>query len=280
VNQSRGHVLVIDDEVGVRDLLSYELTHEGFDVTCAPNGMVAIALVRSRHFDVAVADFKMAGMNGAETVQALKAIDPDLEIIVATAHTSTANVVECMRRGAYDLVEKPYDVADLIRLLEAAMVKTHLDPVTALHAASAALVAAASNEAFPQRAVDEAARIVPVSAAGLQLDAPGGAVCYRAASGAAISDAFLAQLVREGLDAGEPALLPARGAQAPLTGPDGERFRCAAVCPLHGASGSLGGLVLLRRDDLPIFTPQEVQAIGSLATVIALIVEGRRLRSR
>jgi CheY-like chemotaxis protein len=280
VNQLRGHVLVIDDEVGVRDLLAYELTHEGFEVTCAPNGMVATALVRSRHFDVAVADFKMAGMTGAETVQALKAIDPDLEIIVATAHASTANVVECMRRGAYDLVEKPYDVADLIRLLEAAMVKTHLDPVTALHAASAALVAAASHDGFPQRAVDEAAKIIPVSAAGLQLDAPAGAARYRAATGAAISEAFLQQLVREGLEAGQPILLPARSAQGPILGPEGESFRSAAVCPLHGAGGSLGGIALLRRDDLPIFTPQEVQAIGSLATVIALIVEGRRLRGR
>src|SRR4051812_8972729 len=97
----------------MRDMLSYLLSHEGFQVTTADSGAAAVEAARVQKFDLAITDLRMPGFDGMDTVSALKAIDPELEVVVGTGYASVETAVECMKRGAYDYIRKPYDIREL-----------------------------------------------------------------------------------------------------------------------------------------------------------------------
>jgi DNA-binding response OmpR family regulator len=129
---TRPSVLVIDDEPGIREMLRYELSQEGFDVEMAEDGLAAVEAVKRRKFDLAVTDLRMPGMDGVATMEALRSLDSDIEVIVATGYASVETAVACMKRGAYDYIQKPYDLSDLKLLLESAARKSRPQEVVAL----------------------------------------------------------------------------------------------------------------------------------------------------
>lgn len=278
MSQARPHVLVVDAEKRVLDRLAVELSDGGFDVTCAESGLAAIELVKARRFDLAVADVRAPGMEGAGTIAVLKAISPDLEIIVGAPCSSAQAAVECMKSGAYGILEKPYDIEDMKRLLGAAMLRTHLDAVAAVHQASAALVASLSRDDFPERAVDLASKVVYTTGAALSLALDHGAALYQAASGAEVPAAFIARLAGQIEGALAPVRLSADDAPDLLCTAEGARFGAAIVAPLRLGESSFGGLVVLRNERLPAFTSQEEQAIGIFAIELALAFYGHKVR--
>ncbi|WP_437776746.1 response regulator [Sorangium sp. So ce1097] len=278
MSQARPHVLVVDAEKRVLDRLAVELREGGFDVTCAESGLAALELVKARRFDLAVADVRAPGMEGAEIIAALKAISPDLEIIVGAPRTSAQAAVECMQRGAYDIVEKPYDIEGMKRLLGAAMLRPHLDAVAAVHQASAALAASLARDDFPERAVDLAAKVVYTTSAALCLALDQGAALYQATSGPEVPAAFIARLAGRHEGALAPVRLSADDAPELLCTAEGDRFGAAIVAPLRLGESSFGGLVVLRDERLPAFTSQEEQAVGIFAIELALAFYGHKVR--
>jgi DNA-binding NtrC family response regulator len=123
---TRASVLVIDDEPGIREMLAYELSQDGFDVEMAENGLAAVEAVKRRKFDLAITDLRMPGMDGVATVEALRLLDPKIEVIVATGYASVETAVACMKRGAYDYIQKPFDLPELKLLLDRAAQKGYL----------------------------------------------------------------------------------------------------------------------------------------------------------
>ena len=117
----RGRLIVIDDEEDLRDMLEFLLTREGFEVVTVDSGFAAVELARLRRFDVAITDMKMPGMNGIETLTALKQLDASMEVIIATGYASEQTAAECLKRGAYGYLRKPFELADLRALLEGAL---------------------------------------------------------------------------------------------------------------------------------------------------------------
>ncbi|WP_437620081.1 response regulator [Sorangium sp. So ce1151] len=278
MSQARPHVLVVDAEKRVLDRLAVELSEGGFDVTCAESGRAAIELVRARRFDLAVADVRAPGMEGAEIIAALKAISPDLEILVGAACSSAQAAVACIESGAYDILEKPYNIEDMKRRLGAAMLRTHLDAVAAVHQASAALAASLSRDDFPERAVDLAAKVVYTTGAALSLALDQGPALYQAASGAEVPAAFIARLAGRLEGALAPVRLSADDAPDLLCTAEGDRFGAAIVAPLRLGESLFGGLVVLRDARLPPFTSQEEQAIGIFAIQLALAFYGHKVQ--
>lgn len=106
-------VLVADDELSMRELLTIVMTREGYDVVAAENGRQALAALEQGRFDVLVSDLKMPDMSGVEVLRAARAIDPELAGIVITAFASTETAVEALRLGASDYLTKPFDVDEL-----------------------------------------------------------------------------------------------------------------------------------------------------------------------
>jgi len=119
---ARVTVLVVDDEPDMRKMLAYDLSQEGYEVFTAEDGYAALEAVRKRKFDLVITDLKMPGMDGVETVAALKSIEPETEIIVATAYATVETAVECMRRGAFDYIRKPYNLDEMRMLVERVLV--------------------------------------------------------------------------------------------------------------------------------------------------------------
>jgi DNA-binding NtrC family response regulator len=102
-------ILIVDDEDGMRRLLSRVLTREGYETSAVANGAEALRLVASERFDLVVTDIKMPEMDGLELLAELKEYEPSLPIIVITAYGTIENAVQALRSGAYDYIAKPFE---------------------------------------------------------------------------------------------------------------------------------------------------------------------------
>jgi two-component system response regulator FlrC len=110
-------ILVADDEAGIRSFLAETLELGGHEVAQAADGEEALDLLARRGFDLLVTDLRMPRRDGLEVLRDALARQPDLEVIVLTAHGSVSSAVEAMRLGAFDYLQKPVDGPDQVLLL-------------------------------------------------------------------------------------------------------------------------------------------------------------------
>jgi two-component system, NtrC family, response regulator AtoC len=110
-------VLVVDDEPGVRSFLSGALETEGHEVDTAASGEEALTRLRARAFDLLITDLKMPGIDGLRLLEAALGLQPELPVIVVTAHGNVESAVQAMRLGAADYVQKPLASPAELRLL-------------------------------------------------------------------------------------------------------------------------------------------------------------------
>ena len=116
-NENKIKLLMVDDEVKFLESISKRLVLKNFDVTTASNGKEAIASAEIGLFDVAVVDFQMPGMDGAQVLKALKDKHKYLEIIMLTGHATVDSAVECTKLGAFKYLEKPYAFEKLVETI-------------------------------------------------------------------------------------------------------------------------------------------------------------------
>ncbi|HRI67062.1 MAG TPA: sigma-54 dependent transcriptional regulator [Polyangium sp.] len=110
-------ILVVDDEEGLREFLSDTLEAAGHTVERAADGEIAYRILSSRAFHVLVTDLKMPGIDGMELVRRTRREQPEMEVVVLTAHGSVAGAVEAMKLGAFDYLEKPIPSPAALRLV-------------------------------------------------------------------------------------------------------------------------------------------------------------------
>ncbi len=125
---AKGSVLVVDDEPGLREMLSILFRREGYDVTAAPGlGTARDALRNSpKPYGVVLADLMMPDGSGLDVVTVAKQVSPDTEVIVMTAHSTVETAIDAMKRGAYDFVTKPFATSELRALVAKAFEKRAL----------------------------------------------------------------------------------------------------------------------------------------------------------
>lgn len=102
-------ILVVDDEVAMREALHDWLKEDGYHVGMASSGKDAISMAQKKGWDIILLDLKMPGMDGLETMRRLKEVLPDAEIIMMTAYATVETAVEAMKEGAFDYLVKPFD---------------------------------------------------------------------------------------------------------------------------------------------------------------------------
>ncbi len=110
-------ILVADDEPGLREFVSDALELDGHECVQAPDGRAAAKLLDERGFDLVITDLKMPGMDGMQLLRKVRAEQPEVEVIVMTAHGSVDNAVEAMKLGAFEFLQKPLSGPDELRLL-------------------------------------------------------------------------------------------------------------------------------------------------------------------
>lgn len=121
---SAPRILVVDDERGMRDMLSVLLRRAGFEVTlCEGTAPALTRIANEPPFDVVLTDLLMPDGSGMAVIEAARRRDESTQVIVITAHGSTEHAVEAMRRGAYDFVQKPFRTDELRATIDKALEK-------------------------------------------------------------------------------------------------------------------------------------------------------------
>lgn len=116
-----GRVLVVDDHAQARESMADILRHAGHAVACCASAAEALQRVTSEGFDCVITDLKMPGMNGVEFIIQLEQRRYGAQVVMVTAHASVTSAVEAMRHGAFDYIEKPFDVEQLEGLVARAI---------------------------------------------------------------------------------------------------------------------------------------------------------------
>jgi DNA-binding NtrC family response regulator len=114
-------VLIVDDEAAIRESLEALLTMEGFDVTLAADGTAGLAELAQGAFDLLLLDLALPNESGIELLPRVLELQPGLPVVMITAYGTVANVVEAIRAGAENFVQKPWDNEKLLADIRAAI---------------------------------------------------------------------------------------------------------------------------------------------------------------
>jgi len=107
-------ILIVDDEKNYPPILSAVLDDAGFETLSAYSGREALSILENSDVDLVLTDMKMPGMDGIELLELIKKRDPELPVIVMTAHGTVEKAVEAMQKGAYSYLLKPFDNEQLV----------------------------------------------------------------------------------------------------------------------------------------------------------------------
>ena len=121
-------ILVVDDEIDIRELVAAVLEDDGYSVRTAQNAETALGAVRARKPALLILDIWMSGngMDGLELLDRVRAIDPDVPVIMISGHGTIETAVSSIKRGAYDFIEKPFKSDRLLLVVQRALEAANL----------------------------------------------------------------------------------------------------------------------------------------------------------
>jgi len=120
MEQERYTILVVDDEEPLRRLLQKELACDNREVLVAGDALDAVEMLRNHLFDVIILDLRLPGVTGLELLVEVKKIVPHAEVVMISGHGDIDTAVQAMKLGAYDFVQKPFNLEQLDLLVEKA----------------------------------------------------------------------------------------------------------------------------------------------------------------
>ena len=276
-------VLIVEDEPDFRNLVAHELGEEGYGVATAEDGLVAMARLAETEYDVVVTDVQMPGASGVEVLRAARRRAPDTEIVVTTGYASLDLAVECLRAGAFDFVQKPFNIVDLISTIGRAVARRRLRTTGELFQAGQAVLATKEIERLPEVIVEVARRAMEADDASLMLPDSNGHL-YVAYSSSLLAEVRAAVGGEERVAARiarqrEPVLI-ANGLEGDPRFSDIEDYRrvtSSIVYPLLAGERLVGVLNLNRADPARPFRRADVDRAAVLASQALLALENSRL---
>jgi DNA-binding NtrC family response regulator len=126
-NRDGQRILIIDDEAGIRDSLETLLTLEGFRVEMAPDGQAGLDQLTRHSYDLLLLDLALPGESGIDLLPRIKSLAPELPIIMITAYGTVNNVVDAIRAGASNFIQKPWDNEKLLADIRLAIGKNRAE---------------------------------------------------------------------------------------------------------------------------------------------------------
>ena len=126
MNKRSKHILVVDDEESIRELLAEYLGNCGYEVTCAASGQEALSYYKSSRFDVVVSDLMMSPIDGMELLSEIKKIDSEALFIMVTGYPSIDTALEAVKKGAKDYITKPFNIDDIRLKIERVVLERSL----------------------------------------------------------------------------------------------------------------------------------------------------------
>ena len=119
-------MLIVDDEEQMRDLLVKVLEKNGYQVAVCGDGAQALAFLEKEPVDLVVTDVRMPGMSGMEALRAIKELNPEIVVIIMTAFGSIDQAVQAVKEGAYDYINKPFKIDEMLLTIEKALEERRL----------------------------------------------------------------------------------------------------------------------------------------------------------
>lgn len=119
-------ILIIDDERSIRNSLKEILADEGYEVDVVENGQQGCEMVEKEKYDVIFCDIKMPVMDGVETLAKLNSMGIDSAVVMISGHADVDTAVDCIKKGAFDFIQKPLDLNRILITIKNANDKVHL----------------------------------------------------------------------------------------------------------------------------------------------------------
>jgi DNA-binding NtrC family response regulator len=117
----KARVLIVDDDPGMRDTLEAVLKADGYSVHAAENGGQAMEILSGNKFDVVLLDLQLPDGQGTDLLPKIKASDPEVLIIMMTAFGTIRTAVEALKRGAFEFITKPFELDEMMRMIQNAL---------------------------------------------------------------------------------------------------------------------------------------------------------------
>ena len=127
MTEAPAQILVIDDDKALRDACYQILSRQGYQVELAAGARQGLTLLERLSFDAILLDLVMPDLDGLEALKKLRALDPDVEVIIITGYGTIQSAVECIKAGAFHFLSKPFVPDDLRNLVSRALEKRRLD---------------------------------------------------------------------------------------------------------------------------------------------------------
>ncbi len=126
MRNSKGKILVVDDEKSMREVLEIFLKGEGYDVLVADGGESGIEAIKKDIFELVITDLKMPKVSGFDLLKVIKDISPNTIVVIITAFGTAESAVEAMKLGAFDYIQKPFKMNDIRLVVKNALGKQRL----------------------------------------------------------------------------------------------------------------------------------------------------------
>jgi DNA-binding NtrC family response regulator len=119
-------ILVVDDDESLRRVTQFQLEQAGYQVSVAPNGNQALAVLQKSPYDLVLTDLQMPDISGMELLKKIRLNYPETPVIIVTAYGTVENAVEAMKTGAYDYITKPVNLDELQLIISRTLSHQHL----------------------------------------------------------------------------------------------------------------------------------------------------------
>ncbi len=126
MTDSQKHLLIVEDEAPLRQAIAEQLSDHGYRVQQAESGEVALSRLADFAFDIIITDLRLPGVDGSAVVEAAVARYPHIIAIVVTGYGTVKDAVEAIKRGAWDFVSKPFQLDELLHVLDSAIEQRRL----------------------------------------------------------------------------------------------------------------------------------------------------------
>src|SRR5579862_1076477 len=123
---SAKHLLIVEDEAPLRQAIAEQLIDHGYHVEQADSGEAAVARLADFAFDIIITDLRLPGIDGSAVVEAAVERYPDIVAIVITGYGTVKGAVDAIKRGASDFVNKPFQIDELLHVLDSTLEQRRL----------------------------------------------------------------------------------------------------------------------------------------------------------
>jgi CheY-like chemotaxis protein len=282
---SKGKILIVDDEQYIRELLIQEFSSLGYDVLSVVDGQDAVYKVTSNKFNIVISDIKMPKFDGISLLKIIKEKSPETEVIMMTGHATIDNALYAMRSGAYDFLQKPFNIDELTALVEKAIEKSELKILVALYESSTAIFSSVKlEELFPifisllkNATLSKDVSIFLKDAQGQMYLATSSVPMFDPSRGEL--ESFILKIYQDRSDNNEPLIVNAENIKKEFSDifDFATEIRCVLVFPLVFAGKVVGCLLFTKTSNDATFTQLDLKNILVFASQIMQSINNTKL---